>query len=219
MTSDSDRAPQFARPPLTWNSAGRDYAAMTVPARWPAAVSPDAAWGNATGAGVRVCIVDSGVEDGHPRVGQVQASYAVEEDDDGNCAVAKVPAEDMSGHGTACASIVRSLAPDCEIHSVRVLGAGYTGSAAVLLGGLEWAINEGFHIVNMSLSTTRAIRSRAPTSWVTSPVTAPRARASSVRSRRTARSTASACSAPATRGQGPSSSAACAGPWSRASTS
>ena len=25
MTSDFDRASQFARPPLTWNSAGRDY--------------------------------------------------------------------------------------------------------------------------------------------------------------------------------------------------
>src|SRR5207247_2002538 len=39
--------------------------------------------------------------------------------------------------------------------SVRVLGAGYTGSAAVLLAGLEWAIDQGFEIVNMSLSTTK----------------------------------------------------------------
>jgi len=155
VTSDFDRASQFARPPLTWNSAGRDYAAMTVPAGWPAAVSPDAAWGNATGAGVRVCIVDSGVEDGHPRVGQVQASYAVEEDDDGNCTVAKVPAEDMSGHGTACASIVRSLAPGCEIHSVRVLGHGLSGSGEALLAGLKWAIEQRFDVVNLSLSTTR----------------------------------------------------------------
>jgi len=36
-----------------------------------------------------------------------------------------------------------------------VLGAGYTGSAPVLLAGLEWAIDEGFDIVNMSLSTTK----------------------------------------------------------------
>ena len=36
-----------------------------------------------------------------------------------------------------------------------MLGAGYTGSAAVLLAGLEWAIDEGFDIINMSLSTTK----------------------------------------------------------------
>jgi subtilisin family serine protease len=51
--------------------------------------------------------------------------------------------------------IIRSLAPECELTSVRVLGAGYTGSAAVLLAGLEWAIDQRFDIVNMSLSTTR----------------------------------------------------------------
>src|SRR5205823_971833 len=48
-----------------------------------------------------------------------------------------------------------SLWPERVLTSVRVLGAGYTGSAPVLLAGLEWAIAEGFHIVNMSLSTTK----------------------------------------------------------------
>src|SRR5213079_3619247 len=62
---------------------------------------------------------------------------------------------DLCGHGTACAGIVRSLAPDCELASVRVLGAGYTGSGAVLLAGLEWAVDQGFDVINMSLSTTK----------------------------------------------------------------
>ena len=35
---------------------------------------------------------------------------------------------DLCGHGTACAGIVRALAPECELDSVRVLGAGFTGS-------------------------------------------------------------------------------------------
>ena len=62
---------------------------------------------------------------------------------------------DLCGHGTACAGIVRSLAPECEIHSVRVLGAGYTGSGPVLLAGLEWAVEQGYDVINMSLSTTK----------------------------------------------------------------
>ena len=62
---------------------------------------------------------------------------------------------DLCGHGTACAGIVRSLAPDCELVSVRVLGAGFTGSGGVLLAGLRWAVEQGFDVINMSLSTTK----------------------------------------------------------------
>ena len=62
---------------------------------------------------------------------------------------------DLCGHGTACAGIVRALAPECSLVSVRVLGAGFTGSGPALLGGLRWAIEQGFDVVNMSLSTTK----------------------------------------------------------------
>src|SRR5206468_8211440 len=57
--------------------------------------------------------------------------------------------------GTACAGIVRSLAPEAEIHSVRVLGPGFTGGGNILLFGLRYAIEQGFDVVNMSLSTTK----------------------------------------------------------------
>jgi subtilisin family serine protease len=70
---------------------------------------------------------------------------SIDEDDEG----------DLCGHGTACAGIVRGLAPDAGIFSVRVLGAGYTGSGPVLLAGLRWAIEQGFDVINMSLSTTK----------------------------------------------------------------
>ena len=63
---------------------------------------------------------------------------------------------DLCGHGTACAGIVRSFAPECGIFSVRVLGAGFTGSGPVLLAGLRWAVEQGFDVVNMSLSTTKS---------------------------------------------------------------
>jgi subtilisin len=38
---------------------------------------------------------------------------------------------------------------------VRVLGAGFTGSGPALLGGLRWAVEQGFDVINMSLSTTK----------------------------------------------------------------
>ena len=36
-----------------------------------------------------------------------------------------------------------------------MLGAGFTGSGGVLLAGLRWAVDEGFDVINMSLSTTK----------------------------------------------------------------
>ena len=123
---------------------------------WPAQVTGEWAWGGATGEGVTVCILDSGVDAAHPLVGSVSRSVAISVDDDDNPIAQDDLEGDLCGHGTACAGIVRSLAPDCEIVSVRVLGAGYTGSGPVLLAGLRWAVEQGFDVINMSLSTTKS---------------------------------------------------------------
>jgi subtilisin len=109
----------------------------------------------ATGKGVRVCILDSGVESDHPQVGEINGAVVISVGEDGEPVATTDEEGDLCGHGTACAGIIRKLAPECEIFSVRVLGAGYTGSGPVLLGGLRWAVEQGFDVVNMSLSTTK----------------------------------------------------------------
>ena len=124
------------------------------PVAWQERVTREWALGGGTGAGVRVCILDSGIEAGHPLVGEVQSAVAVEVDGEETRVVDDAEG-DLCGHGTACAGIVRSLAPDCELHSVRVLGAGYTGSGEALLGGLRHAVEQGYDVINMSLSTTK----------------------------------------------------------------
>jgi subtilisin len=125
-------------------------------APWPLADARDWAWSGSTGAGVRVCIVDSGVDARHPLVGPIQGAVAVGRSSDGDLAVIEDEERDLFGHGTACAGIVRKLAPDCEIHSVRVLGGDLTGGGSVLVFGLRWAIDQGFEVINLSLSTTRS---------------------------------------------------------------
>jgi subtilisin len=137
-----------------WSLPAAAEDSIRVPSAWPASVTREWAWGGSTGAGVRVCILDSGVEGGHPLVGEVQRSVAVTKNGD-EIEIGDDDSGDLCGHGTACAGIIRALAPDCELTSVRVLGAGYTGSAGVLLAGLAWAIEQGFDVVNLSLSTTK----------------------------------------------------------------
>jgi subtilisin len=121
---------------------------------WPSPVTRDWALGGSTGQGVRVCVVDSGIEAGHPRVGEVSEAVAVSIVDD-EVLIEPDTLGDLCGHGTACAGIIRELAPDCELVSVRVLGEGFVGSGPVLVEGLRWAIEQGYDVINMSLSTTK----------------------------------------------------------------
>src|SRR6185369_9034037 len=60
---------------------------------------------------------------------------------------------DAVGHGTACAGIIHGLAPGATILSVRVLGADNRGKGLAFATGLEWAIEHGASIVNLSLSS------------------------------------------------------------------
>ena len=138
-----------------WSLPADAVERIRVDLGWPAEVTREWAFGGSTGAGVRVCILDSGVEAGHPLVGDVQEAYAVSVDDDGNATVVDDESGDRCGHGTACAGVIRGLAPECELISVRVLGEGYKGSGRVLLAGLRWAIERGYDVINMSLSTTK----------------------------------------------------------------
>jgi subtilisin family serine protease len=144
-----------AEEPLpAWSLAADAVDRIGVPARWPERVTREWALGDATGAGARVCIVDSGVERDHPLVGTLEQAVAVTVEGD-ETTVVEDEEGDLCGHGTACAGIVRALAPECALSSVRVLGAGYTGSGPALLGGLRWAVEQGFDVINMSLSTTK----------------------------------------------------------------
>ncbi|WP_329310673.1 S8 family serine peptidase [Streptomyces sp. NBC_01262] len=118
-------------------------------------VSPDWAWGGSDGSGVRVCVVDSGVQGDHPLVGGVDRSMTTVTNGSGGMDVVECAPADRAGHGTACAGVIRSLAPQASVSSVQVLTDGKYGSGAALIAGLSWAIDEGFDVINLSLATTR----------------------------------------------------------------
>ncbi|MGC4112345.1 MAG: S8 family serine peptidase [Nocardioides sp.] len=113
------------------------------------------AFGGATGAGVKVSVVDSGVDADHPRVGGVTGAVAFELDPDAELGYVEREGrhDDLVGHGTACAAIIRDLAPQAEIYSVRVLGANLKGRGALLHAGVEWSVQHGMHVANLSLSS------------------------------------------------------------------
>jgi subtilisin family serine protease len=147
--------PETTGPLPSYSLRADRAAAIALPPSLPFELTSEWAWGGSSGAGVRVCILDSGVEADHPRVGKIERSVAVVADEDGVARLVEDTEGDVFGHGTACAGIIRSLAPDCTVASARVLGPANRGSGGSLLAGLHWAIGEGYQLINMSLSTTR----------------------------------------------------------------
>jgi subtilisin len=153
--SQQEPDPEPAESLPAWSLAAGAGEQISIGDEWPERVTREWAWGGSTGKGVTVCILDSGVEAGHPLVGDVDRAVAFTRGEDEEIGLEDDTEGDLCGHGTACAGIVRSLAPECTLVSARVLGAGFKGSGPVLLGGLRWAVEQGFDVVNMSLSTTK----------------------------------------------------------------
>ena len=119
------------------------------------AIQEDTSWERCTGSGVHVAIVDSGIDIEHPDLkGKVRESVeAVTED--GKITFRPSTSGDQAGHGTACAGIISSIAPNAELYSVKVLGPNASGSGDMFLAGLDYAIKQKFRVINLSLGTTK----------------------------------------------------------------
>ncbi len=112
------------------------------------------AFDGSDGRGMTVAIIDSGVERDHPAVGgRLVRSVRVDLGEERPVVVEDPDGLDVVGHGTACAGIVHALAPAADIVSIRVLGPDNRGKGAVFAAGLDWAIEQGADVVNLSLSS------------------------------------------------------------------
>jgi subtilisin family serine protease len=117
-------------------------------------VQADPAHSTATGTGAVVAVVDSGVMGAHPDLqGRLRQGYDfVGNDSDPN---------DENGHGTHVSGIVAantdndvgvaSVAPGATILPVRVLDADGGGDSTTVAKGIDWAVDHGAQVINLSL--------------------------------------------------------------------
>ena len=140
---------------LAWSTA---FAAEQLASVRAAADADAAAWAleGSTGAGVRSRSSTAVWTPTTRRVGGIAGAVAFEPvTPSPRASVSSAgPHEDLVGHGTACAGIIRSLAPDAEIYSVRVLGTNLEGRGSLLRAGIAWAVEHGMAVANLSLSGT-----------------------------------------------------------------
>src|SRR5260370_38082256 len=147
--------------PPAWSASFLPDARQALTVSGPlAGLTREWAWGGSTGRGVRVAVIDSGIEADHPALGQaVRGGVVVEVDRRTKAQVRLAPdasPRDFFGHGTACAGIIHALAPEAELYSVRVFSRDLSSKGLQFAGGLRWAMAHGIHGFNLSLSTSRA---------------------------------------------------------------
>ena len=108
-----------------------------------------------TGRGVKVAVIDSGIDPRHPKISRVKDGVEFAVNSRGKVirgvGMALV---DRAGHGTACAGIIHRIAPAAELYSVRVFDESLCADGRALLEALHWAIEYGMDVVNLSLGTT-----------------------------------------------------------------
>src|SRR5262249_41031209 len=100
-----------------------------------------------TGRGVTVALLDSGVYGEHPHVGGVRAGRSFLSDTSPSDFVDRV------GHGTAVAAAIRGKRPAVDLIAARIFDRQLATSVGVLVRAIQWAADEGAHLINLSLGT------------------------------------------------------------------
>jgi len=106
---------------------------------------------NGTGKGVRIAVLDSGIEIDHPELVSLRLIDDLHVVDSGiQIEVKSGDGTDIFGHGTAIAGVIRRIAPDAEIGSIRVLGERLASRTVIIREGIRQAIDRSYHILNCS---------------------------------------------------------------------
>jgi subtilisin family serine protease len=100
------------------------------------------------GEGLRVAVIDSGVNAAHPHIAGVAGGVTIGDELDPNNYT------DIIGHGTAVMAAIKEKAPEAEYYAVRVFYTSLRTTVDLLLRAIEWSIANRVDVINLSLGTT-----------------------------------------------------------------
>ncbi|MFJ5699017.1 S8 family serine peptidase [Arthrobacter sp. NPDC093139] len=131
------------------------------------------AWPTTRGSGTRVAIVDSGVAIDHDDISDKVVARANFSD----TKIVNPEDYDKYGHGTHVAGIVAAthnsigvagVCPDCTILDAKVLNSSGVGSSSAIANGINWAVEKGAKVINMSLGqrvSSRTLETAVNNAW------------------------------------------------------
>ncbi|MGE5704895.1 MAG: S8 family peptidase [Clostridia bacterium] len=116
-------------------------------------IGAPAQWERTKGKGIRVAVLDTGISRNHPDLkGQVKGGAVLVDSSGGG-----------NGHGTHVAGTIAAamnnkgivgVAPDVELYDVRVFASDGTAQIADIVDGINWAIENKMHVINMSFGSS-----------------------------------------------------------------
>ncbi|MBO1435942.1 S8 family serine peptidase [Meiothermus sp. CFH 77666] len=106
------------------------------------------------GQGIKVAVLDTGIDLAHPQFVGRLAPLGEHNDFVDRDGIPQEAAGTMYGHGTGVASLILQVAPRATILPIRVLNGDGAGTVADVISGIQHAINMDAKIINMSLGTT-----------------------------------------------------------------
>ena len=118
-------------------------------------IGPDVAPVPVRGLGIRVAVLDTGVDYTHP---DLWANYSGGYDFVNN----DTDPRDDQGHGTHVSGTIAGLinnagvvgvAPEVDLFAVKVLSSTGSGSFSSIIAGIDWCINNNMHVLNLSLGS------------------------------------------------------------------
>jgi subtilisin family serine protease len=109
-----------------------------------------------TGRGVRVGVIDSGVNPKHPHIISLAGGVSIGSGDgDVESYI------DVLGHGTAVMAAIQEKAPEAEYFAVKVFHRSLSTTAAFLIQAIQWCIERDMQVINLSLGTPNPAHAEA----------------------------------------------------------
>jgi serine protease AprX len=122
----------------------RSVSAISVPAVWAAGYR---------GTGIKIGVVDTGIDRTHPDfAGRIVdgASFVSGDYQDDNGHGTHV-ASICAGSGAAQGGTYKGVAPEARLYVAKALDQGGSGSMSGVMAGVEWAVDRGVQVINLSL--------------------------------------------------------------------
>lgn len=139
---------------LQWGFKNTGQAIRNVTGKVNADVGIESAWDVTRGNGVKVAILDSGINMSHPDLAAKVIAQKV---------FTTTTIEDNNGHGTHVAGIigattnnafgVAGTCPDCKFVIGKVVSDNGVGPTSLTIEGITWAADQGAKVINLSVGT------------------------------------------------------------------
>ncbi|MBI3600132.1 MAG: S8 family serine peptidase [Nitrospinae bacterium] len=108
---------------------------------------------NLAGRGVKVALIDSGINPYHPHVNGIAGAVRIGIDKSKCIYCSDTDLFDRIGHGTACAGIICKIAGEVKLYSIKVFDESLSTYTSVLIEAIKWSVENKVSIINMSLGT------------------------------------------------------------------